>query len=181
MPGSGKTELARMLGHKGFKVFEMGALAREKTAEAGLVPDEKNVGSYATRHRMELGRDIFARESIPLIKKLDGKKLAISGARSKIEIDYFKKNLPGLITIALTAPAELRFKRLSNRGRKDDAQAYDDFLMRDERERSYGLESAIDDADYLILNNTSNIEDLDHEVNQLLKVIEDGERKKRRE
>ncbi len=178
MPGSGKTELAHMLAGKGFKVIEMGDLLRQAVQKAGLDPIEKNVGAYATKHRQETGRtEIFAVEAVPLIEKMHGKDIVIAGARSEKEIEYFKKALKHMFTIAIVASPEVRFRRLSARGRSDDHVSLANFNARDERERGYGIESVIADADYIIFADAERgVLEMNDEINAIIAEIREIEK-----
>lgn len=183
MPGSGKTELAGMLAGKGFRVFEIGDLVRRAVKKAGLPTTEKNVGAYATKHRQETGKmDIFAREAVMEIESIKAKDIVVAGARNEQEIDYLKENLKNVFTVAIVAAPQVRFDRLSLRGRSDDEITYDKFLARDEREKKYGIESAIANADYIILADAERgvlelNDEIDYMIAQMRAVGAHGSRK----
>ncbi|MGC8662687.1 MAG: AAA family ATPase [Candidatus Micrarchaeia archaeon] len=154
MPGSGKSLAANYLIEKGFEAVEMGDFVREKMKTEGIEITNKNIRDYALYLRKKFGKEIVAKLTINRIKGKN-KNIVIVGVRSRIEIDYFKKNLGNFYVIALTAPKRLRYKRLKERGRTDDIYTIDEFNYREEKEKKYGMMSAIKSADFVISNTAS--------------------------
>ncbi len=60
-----------------------------------------------------------------------------------------------LKVIGIHAPTQMRFQRLTARGRDDDPSAYEDFQTRDNRELSWGLGEALENAEIAIVNDGS--------------------------
>ncbi|MGB9732344.1 MAG: AAA family ATPase [Candidatus Micrarchaeales archaeon] len=169
MPGSGKSVAANYLARKGFEVIEMGDIIRDKMKKEGIKITNESIREYALSLRKRFGNDIVAKLTV---QKINGKRknMVIVGVRSKKEIDYFRKRLGNFYVIALTAPKMVRYKRLKERGRQDDVVTMKEFKYREEKERKYGVESAIKNADFVIAN-TSSINDLKKDIDSALALL----------
>jgi dephospho-CoA kinase len=105
--------------------------------------------------RQEFGQYVIAEKCVPKIKAQTSQKILIDGLRSLNEADIFKTNFPGFKLFAVHASPEIRFKRLSQRGRSDDPKNYETFHERDIRELSVGLGNAIAMAEHILVNDNS--------------------------
>ena len=79
----------------------------------------------------------------------------------------FKENFDNFSSVSVFACAKTRFERLVLRGRADDPENYDDFLVRDKRELGFGLGEVIATADYLLVNEDS-LEDFQEQVREFM-------------
>ena len=150
MPGSGKDIFVQEAGKAGFNHIRMGDMVRLFAGEAGIGNDDKAIGGFATGQRAEHGPEIWAKRTL---ERMPGGNVLIDGSRSLAEIEHFKSVLGNdLNVIGIDAPTEMRFKRLMARGREDDPSAMEDFQARDERELSWGLGQALENADITISN-----------------------------
>ena len=87
----------------------------------------------------------------------------------------FKENFDNFSSVSVFACAKTRFERLVLRGRADDPETYDDFLVRDKRELGFGLGEVIATADYLLINEDSledfqedSLEDFQEQVREFM-------------
>ncbi|MEM0154444.1 MAG: AAA family ATPase [Methanothrix sp.] len=182
MPGAGKSLVGEMLAAKGFKEVEMSASVKEKMAEKGIEVNKDSIRDFSLSARKEYGNDIVARWTIEKIKKLPEKDILIVGLRSADEAKYFK-TLENVTIISVIAPKMMRFDRLVERSREDDPKNYSDFETREEKEKQFGIASAMEHAKYMI-RNSGTIEELKAKVEKVLSEIrerEKEERKKERE
>lgn len=162
LPGSGKSSVARILKEKGFEMIEMGNIARALAKKEGMQVDE-----FSKLVRKKYGKEFYAKKVIELIKKKKGKKnFVISGLRSLEELNELKKFDKNAKLIAVTAPKEIRLKRLLKRKRKTQAE----IEARDKKELKFGMGKLIKNADFVIAN-TSTKEELKKNVLILLKKI----------
>ncbi|MCK5024019.1 MAG: flagellar hook-basal body complex protein FliE [Thermoplasmata archaeon] len=151
MPGSGKDIFVQEAGKIGFSHIRMGDMVRLFAGEAGIGTDDMAIGGFASAHRAEYGPEIWAKRTL---EKMPRGNVLIDGSRSLAEIDHFKSFLGGDIkVIGIDAPTEMRFQRLVTRGRGDDPSILEDFQARDNRELSWGLGEALENADITICNN----------------------------
>ncbi len=168
MPASGKSEASGVARSLDIPVVSMGDVVREETARRGLPPTDENVGGTGTKLRREEGMDAIARRCVPRIRSLDSGVTVVDGTRSVEEVNYFKRQFSNdFKLVAIHAPLELRFERIKNRARSDDMRSIDDLKRRDEREKGWGLDKAIEKAD-MTIKNTGTLEKFREEIKKLL-------------
>jgi len=161
LPGSGKTVVARILKQKGFEMIEMGNIARVLAKNQKMGVDE-----FAKFARKKYGKNFFAKKVVELIKKRKKKKkkFVISGLRNLEELEEFRKFDKNAKLIAVTAPKELRMKRLLKRKRKTQKE----IEARDKKEIALGVTKLMKNADF-VLANISTKEELAKDVEEILK------------
>ncbi len=168
MPASGKSEAAAIAKKLGIPVVNMGDVVREETARQGLLPTDKNIGGTGTRLRKMEGMDVIAKRCVPKIHLIETPAVVVDGIRNINEIEYFKKEFGNdFKLIAIRTPFEIRFDRVRKRARSDDMSSMDELRKRDEREKGWGLDKAIEKAD-LTIDNTDTIGIFKKEIEQLL-------------
>lgn len=167
MPASGKSEASVIAQDRNIPVVNMGDVVREEAAKCGLPPTDKNIGGTGTKLREEEGMDIIAKRCVPKIRKLDSGIVVIDGIRNIDEINHFKEQFGNdFMLVAIDTPLEVRLERVKNRGRSDDMKSIDELKLRDEREKSWGLDKAIEMADVTI-DNTSTLPEFRSEIVKL--------------
>ncbi|HTX44393.1 MAG TPA: AAA family ATPase [Methanocella sp.] len=155
MPGAGKTEASNVAREMGIPVVVMGDVIREEVGKRGLPPTDENIGAIANLLRKEEGMDAIARRCIPMIMALEGKAavVVVDGIRGIAEVEGFKKAFDDNFTLVkIDAPFELRLERLKGRGRSDDVGSVEWLKRRDERELSWGMGKAMDEANESVTN-----------------------------
>ncbi|XHH10078.1 MAG: AAA family ATPase [Candidatus Bathyarchaeia archaeon] len=172
MPGAGKSLFVEVAEQLGYVKVTMGDVIREETRKRGLEPNPQNVGKVMLELRKEGGNNIIAEKCVPKIEAQVSCKIVIDGIRSLNEADVFKANFAGFKLIAVHASPELRFERLSQRGRSDDPQSFEVFYERDMRELSVGLGNAIALSEYVLVNGDS-MESFKAQVKKYLEWIEE--------
>jgi dephospho-CoA kinase len=171
MPASGKSEAATISRLLGIPVINMGDIVREETARRGLPPTGENIGGTGTALRQEEGMDAIAKRCVPRIAGLDSPVAVIDGIRNIDEVNYFKSQFGSdFKLIAIHSPFEVRFERVKKRARSDDTVNIDELKKRDEREKGWGLDKAIEKADIVIMN-TGPIEKFQKQIKELLAKI----------
>jgi len=74
------------------------------------------------------------------------------------------------IIVAVCAGRFTRFKRLKERGRKDDPKSFKEFMVREDLELSLGVGILLGIADYVIISESySNKEEMREKFKELLK------------
>ncbi|MDP2766468.1 MAG: dephospho-CoA kinase [Candidatus Methanoperedens sp.] len=168
MPASGKSEAAAIAQRLSVPVINMGDIVREETAKRGLPPTDENIGGMGTALRREEGMDAVAKRCVPRIP-LSSPVVVVDGTRNIEEINYFKKTFgDDFKLIAIHTPFELRFERVKRRSRSDDTGSIHELKRRDEREKGWGLDKAIQMAEATI-ENTDTIEKFRKQIEELLK------------
>lgn len=168
MPASGKSEAAAIARSLKIPVINMGDVVREENARRGLPPTDENIGSTGTALRREEGMDAIAKRCVPRIP-LNFPVVVVDGVRNIEEINYFKKTFGhDFKLIAIHTPFELRFERVKRRSRSDDMRSIEELKKRDEREKGWGLEKAIEMADVTI-QNIDTVEKFRKQIEELLR------------
>ncbi|ELY49031.1 AAA family ATPase [Natronorubrum bangense] len=160
LPGSGKSEAATVARENGIPVVTMGDVVRQETADRGLDPT-KDHGSVAQALRDENGPTAIAERSLPMIEdRLERHEIVVvDGIRSDAEVDIFEDRFGETFTlVSIEAPFELRAERIDARGRDaTEADGGEGLAARDERERSFGMDDAMERAD-VVIENTDTLE-----------------------
>lgn len=152
LPASGKSTAIEAIKQFG-PIVVMGDIIREEVTKHSLEPSPENNGSIAQELRTEFGKDIIARKCVEKIDALHYPTVFIDGIRSREEIEAFRETWK-VYVIAITCPNEIRFARIKQRRRSDDADDIETIRERDLRELKFGLGDVIEHADYTIENNT---------------------------
>jgi dephospho-CoA kinase len=168
MPASGKSEASAIAKKLGIPVVNMGDVVREETAKRGLLPTDENIGGTGTALRREEGMEGIAKRCIPKIRSIRSKVVVIDGIRNINEIEYYKKEFGNdFKLIAINTPFDIRFERVRKRARSDDMKSMEELKRRDEREKGWGLDRAIEKAD-INSDNIGTIEKFKEKMEQLL-------------
>ncbi|KCZ72662.1 dephospho-CoA kinase [Candidatus Methanoperedens nitroreducens] len=168
MPASGKSEASAVAHRLNIPVVSMGDIVREETAKRGLSPTDENIGGMGTKLRREEGMDAIARRCTSKIRSLDSPVVVIDGTRNIEEVDYFKRQFGSdFKLIAIKTPFDIRFARMKKRCRSDDMCNSGELERRDERERGWGVDKAMEMAD-ITIENTGSIEKFHKEIEKIL-------------
>ena len=153
LPGSGKSTVLKAIEDLGI-VITMGDVIRNEAKVRNIEPTDENLGKIAQRLREEFGPEIIAHKCVELIKKLDSEVVFIDGLRSLDEVKVFRESWKFPV-VAVIVDDDIRFERLSKRGRPDDPDVMKDLKERDEREINFGLMEVIKNANFDVNNNFS--------------------------
>ncbi len=167
MPGAGKSLFVEAAEELGYVKVTMGDVIREETKKRGLELNPANVGKVMLELRKEGGNNIIAEKCVPKIEQQASNKIVIDGIRSLNEADIFSANFEDFKLVTVHAAPEIRFVRLSQRGRSDDPPTFEVFHERDMRELSVGLGNAIAMAEHVLVNDDS-MESFKAQVKQYL-------------
>ena len=157
MPGAGKSLVVDTARDLGYAIVTMGDVVREQTRKRGLEPTPQNVGKVMLELRAEGGNFAIAKKCIPKIEEQASHKVLVDGLRSQFEADIFKEHFQNFTVVAVHASPEIRFQRLSRRGRSDDPKTWEVFYDRDMRELGVGLGTVIALSEKILVND-NNIE-----------------------
>ena len=171
MPGSGKSEASTVARIMKIPVVSMGDVVREEVAKRGLPPTDENIGGTGTALRKKEGMDAISKRCVPKIRAQEGDVVVIDGTRNIEEVNYFKKQFViEFKSVAIKAPFDMRFERVKKRARSDDMTGIEELKRRDEREKGWGLDKAMDRAD-ITLKNISSLKEFQEEIRRLLRTV----------
>jgi dephospho-CoA kinase len=169
MPGSGKSLLASLFVERGVKAVSMGDVVRDMYSREGR--EGESLMDYAKRIRAERGEDVVARATLERIK---GERLAVvDGVRSLKEVEVFS-NVGDVVIIAVHSSPKLRYSRMTERGRRDDAKSLEELRRRDMEEIRLGIGGVIALADFVVVNDGT-VEDFRRSSERIVKVLLDVE------
>lgn len=171
LPGSGKSEAANVARKMNIPVVATGDIVYEECRRRGLDP-EVHHGEVAKSLLEEGGPTAIAERALPAVRnKLeDNEKVLIEGIRSDTVTEFFREEFRDEFTlISIEAPFEVRIDRIKDR---DDSQFENRETLRerDERERSFGIGEAMQDAEIRI-ENTGTIDEFRDRMEQTFNSI----------
>ncbi len=167
MPGSGKSIGATVAKDLGVPVFVMGDIVREEVTRRKLPHTPQTLGEVMLDLREQFGPAVIAQRIVEKLQSITHSHVVIDGARSEAEVKEFKKAISQVFIVAVHAAPHIRFQRLSQRGREDDALTSEEFHERDARELDIGIGRLIAQADIMIVNE-GEYEDLKSKIHQVL-------------
>ncbi|WP_255169210.1 AAA family ATPase [Natrononativus amylolyticus] len=178
LPGSGKGEAATVAREEGIPVVTMGDVVRQETADRGLDPT-KDHGTVAQALREENGPAAIAERSLPMIddRLEDHDAVLVDGIRSGTEVDVFCERFGEAFTlVSIEAPFDVRAERIDDRGRDVTAEDGGEGLeARDERERGFGMDDAMDRAD-AVVENTDSLEAFHDRIRTIIRKRKQAQR-----
>jgi dephospho-CoA kinase len=170
MPGAGKSEAVSYIKSKNIPYIRFGDLTDEKLKEQGLELTPENERVYREKIREELGMAAYAITAKPKIDEALEKEdaLTIDGVYSWEEYKFLKKEYPNLKVVYIFAEPELRHKRLAIRPVRPLTK--EQAIKRDYDEiEKLNKGGTIAAADYLIENDSDQMQDLYKKIDALLK------------
>ncbi len=173
MPGAGKTEAVIHLQRKGVPFVRFGDLTDEGLKKENLSINPANEQAYREKIREELGMAAYAIKAEPKIREIlqKGNVVAIDGLYSWEEYKYLKERFPELKVVFIYAEPKIRYERLSKRPIRpltpDEAKNRD---IAEIEMLNKGGSIAI--ADYLIVNNSSDMGELHSKLEELFQKLQ---------
>jgi len=181
MAGSGKSVVADTLINQGYQFFRFGQITIDIIRERGLEVNENNERAVREGVRKEHGMEAYAILNIPKIEKfLESGNVVGDGLYSWSEYKILKEKFgKSMFVIAVFAPPELRYNRLSSRKHTTDDKdvRFRQMTPEQAKSRDYAeienIEKAgpIAMADFTLVN-TGTIENLIEQLNLVLNHIE---------
>ena len=181
MTGAGKSIISDELVKNGFAFIRLGQITLDKVKDQGLEPTEENERRIREDLRKEHGMAAFALLNIPKFDELlENSNVVGDGLYSWSEYKVLKeKYKDSMHVIAVYAPPELRYKRLSERKVEHDPKMrFRSFTIEEGKARDFAeienLEKGgpIAMADFTIIN-TGTVEELKQKVQEILNKIND--------
>jgi len=171
LPGSGKSTIIETIEDLG-KIITMGDVIRNEAKKRNVPLIDENLGKIAKELREIGGPNIVAEKCVEWINTLKSKLIFIDGLRSMDEVNIFKKYWKFPV-IAIVVDDDLRFKRLTERGRSDDPKDIKQLKERDNREIGFGLKEVIANSNYQFKNDLPVIESKKKARTLILQIIDD--------
>ena len=166
LPLAGKTTVAELIEKQGYELVDMGDVVRQEMKDQG-VPTEKT-GEFVNNQREKNGMDAIAQLTVPYVEEAS-EKVVITGMRGLKEKERFEKELEEEVEmIAVWASKKVRKRRKEERMRDEDVKG-DSFDKRDRRELENGVGKLSMLSDHMIINEELSVEELEEEVNEIVR------------
>jgi dephospho-CoA kinase len=150
LPGAGKSEAADVSREEGFEVLNMGDVVREEVRRRGLELTNETRTRVSNELREKHGKNAVAALCVQNYKF--NTNTVLDGIRSQSEAKYFETHLDRrFYLVGVQAPREVRADRIRSRLRTDGISAAE-LKNRDEQELAWGVENALQAADYTVEN-----------------------------
>ena len=156
MPGSGKSEVARVFEQSGFIRIRFGDITDEEIKRRGLALNEKNERYIRELLRKEHGMAAYAQLNLPKIDSArEHSDVVIDGLYSWEEYIFLKSHYgEDFFTVAVWASPGTRYDRLTNRSKRHLTQ--EEAASRDRAEiENVNKGGPIAMADFTIINESS--------------------------
>ena len=152
--GAGKGEAAAYFAAKGYAYFSLSDVIRDELRARGEAASRDNLIRMGNELRERNGPDVLARRTIEKVG--EGGRAVIDSIRNIREVDYLRRQ-EGFVLLAIDAPVDMRYARVSVRGRDESASDLEAFRKKEGQERTGGataqqLEICMAAADWLIIN-----------------------------
>ena len=168
LPGSGKSTALESVEDLGI-IVNMGDVVRNEAMKKNIEQTDENLGQLAKTLRIEGGDDVIAEKCVDMIQNSQSEIVLVDGIRSTYELNVFR-NYWTFPLIVIEAYEANRHQRIIERARDDDSKSVLDIKKREEREIGFGLLELIQEADYIVKNN-STIQDLKKNTRKLIKEL----------
>jgi len=163
---SGKGTVAKYFrDNYGFQKVTLSDFIRLEAKKKNLIPSRDNLFKIHSEFD-EIDPFYFDKKGKELIDSNKWDKVIIDGIRGNL--DFYKENFEKFYLIFVTAPEEIRFKRMLSRGRKTDPKTLEEFKEQEKHEtKQFNFKYLKDNADFIL----DNSKDLKHLYAQIDKII----------
>ncbi len=165
--GAGESTFCDLLIKHNFQKESLSNILRELVKKEGKEIVRKNLRAKADSLRLKYGKAALAIMAWEKIKNLKGN-WVIESFMAKEETDFFREK--GAKVIGVVAPDRLRYERVLKRQGRDTFSSFEEFLKIDLKKRDIGIDSIIEDADFIIVNDGS-LEELNEMVTLFVESI----------
>lgn len=186
MPGAGKSVLSDYFTQKGYQFLRFGQITLDEVIRKGIKPTEENERKIREGFRKKHGMAAFAILNYPKFKKMIKKgNIIADGLYSWSEYKFLKEKFgKRMAVVAIFAPPEARYERLSKRKVKNDKKLrHRSFTKTEGKARDFAEIEKIEKggpiamADFTIVN-TKSLDYFKKQIREVFQKIENGGKKK---
>lgn len=175
--GSGK-EIVREIIEKNMNAYSVvlsSLLKEDALKKQGINITRETRQNLGNELRKQYGNEILAKIAVSFMQN-NKDFLIIDGIRNPGEADFLKTKFGvDFRLIAVDAPQQIRYDRISQRKREGDPQTWEEFIKLDERDQGkdepeYGqqVKKCIEMAD-IYIENAGNLQELENKVVEIIK------------
>ncbi|MFC1962070.1 AAA family ATPase [Chloroflexota bacterium] len=172
MPGTGKSEVARLFARNGFSSIRFGDITDAEVKKRGLELNEANERRVRELLRQEHGMATYARLNLPKIDRaLEQANVVIDGLYSWEEYTFLKERFGSeFLVVAVWSSPTTRYDRLGKRGHRELTPQ--EASQRDRAEiENVNKGGPIAMADYTISNETT-VAELERQAERIITELE---------
>ena len=149
---AGKSEVARWLAERGFRIHSLSDAVRQEAVARGLAIGREQLIRVGNDLRRSEGPGVLAWRLLPGLGDRD----VVDSIRNPAEVEVLRR-LPRFVLLGVWAPEELRYERSLARARPGDPTTLDDFRRREQEENASDpaaqqLALTFDLADHVVSN-----------------------------
>lgn len=169
--GAGKDAAAKFFMRNGFNYHSCSDIIMNECKKKGIFPDRDNLIKMGNELREKYGPEILAKIIIERRIAEDEENTLVVSIRNPAEVEELRKQ-NDFVMIAIDAPIELRYKRITSRQEQRDHVSFDKFKQQEENEMAgdenmQQLNKVMEMADYKIINDGT-LEQLHYKLEDLL-------------
>lgn len=164
---AGKGEVAAYFAARGYPVYSLSDIIRERAAELGLPPEREHLIRIGNELRANEGAGALARRILARL----GDRAVVDSIRNPAEVEVLRA-VPHFVLVGVDAPVDLRFRRSLRRARPGDAETLEGFRAREAQENgtdptAQQLRATFELAD-VVVDNGDDLEDLHARLDRLV-------------
>lgn len=170
--GAGKSAVCDYLRECGFLVVSLSDIVRAEVRHRNK-PETRDIMVHTSNDlKQQFGMDVLARRSFHESSEKDVSAIAFDSIRNLDEVIYLREKR--VIFLGIDAPIDVRYDRVTRRGRASDAVDFATFQAHDDRENTgqsagQNIFQAFRECE-LIIQNTGDLTLLHAQVNEFLSV-----------
>lgn len=156
--GAGKSTLCSYLKEKGYSVFSLSDVLRERLRKEGIPLTRDSMTDEANKLKEKYGLQYFADQAYTLAMENGSEYVVFDSVRNVEEVAFLKEK--GVVFIGVDAAIDIRYNRIVKRQRESDFVDFDTFQRQDKRENTgestgQNIHAALQLCSTIITNNGS--------------------------
>jgi len=179
--GSGKGEVAKILGGIGFKYISLSDMVRQKASDQQLLHTRENLQRVGNNLRLKDGAGVLGKLVRQKLEQDLYQDWIIDGIRNPVEILELRK-LNNFNMLGLRVDSDLLVDRIMSRNRSGDSLTRDDILAKLDKESGVNeppegqqVEKCLQNIDFLIMNN-GELSEINSKIQHFIKLSKGEER-----
>ncbi len=168
--GAGKSTLCSYLNEKGYAVFSLSDVLRERLRKEGIALTRDSMTDESNKIKETEGLSYLAEKAYEMALDRGSDLVVFDSVRNVEEVSLLKEK--GVVFIGVNAPVEVRYQRISSRQRESDFVDFETFKRQDNRENTgestgQNIQAALKECN-VIVDNSGSYEQLVSDINVVL-------------
>ena len=168
--GAGKSTLCSYLKEKGYDVFSLSDVLRDRLRKEGIALTRDSMTDEANKIKETEGLSYLAEQAYEMAVKRGSDLVVFDSVRNVDEVTLLKDK--GVVFIGVNAPIDVRYQRILSRQRESDFVDFDTFKRQDNRENTgestgQNIQAALKEC-HSIVDNSGSYEKLVSDITIIL-------------